>query len=234
MTTGKIILKRGGASALDLPMAALAALSVGFVAFAMPDALFTGAVQASGLPSLLPAAEPPLGTTARLAVVIAAAVAAFACTWLLLRALGNMGSPRPRHREATEVEAPPLRLRRADAHPDAPLRRPLVAGLDLGEPEPIEPPAEEETSPSVVEAEARAEEIVDGEWDEASDLPPMELEEPTIADLMERLERGLVRRQRVAAPAETPEESPAILAPAIDDRLRSALDDLQRLAARRA
>jgi hypothetical protein len=76
-------------SALDLPMAALAGGSVGFFAFAMPANLFERLVGMTGLPGLVPAAQPPLGDTARLGFVAVAAVAAFGLVWLLLRKLGK-------------------------------------------------------------------------------------------------------------------------------------------------
>ena len=229
MTTDKIILKRlgDGGSVLDLPMAALAGLSVAFVAYAMPDALFADAVAASGLPSLLPAAHPPLGATARLAVVAPAAIVAFLLTWTMLRGLGNRSAPVRREPAADEAGMPPLRLRRADTHPDAPLRRPLVAGLELGEPEPAE-----DISVSVDEAfhgewvdPPHGEETDDDDVDAAAALPPMDLEEPTIAHLMQRLERGLSRRRELG---EVPVEP--VSGPVIDDRLQGALDDLRRMA----
>src|SRR3546814_19971808 len=119
-----------------MPMAALAALSVAFVAYAMPDPLFADAVAASGLPSLLPAAQPPLGTTARLAVVAPAAIVAFLLTWAGLRALGTGSTPVRREPDVEAAGMPPLRLRRADAHPAAPSARPLASGWALGEPVP--------------------------------------------------------------------------------------------------
>ena len=242
-----------GASPLDLPMAALAALSVAFVAYAMPDPLFSGAVEATGLPGLLPAAQPPLGSTARLAVVIAGTIAAFLCTWLLLRALGTRPSSRRRaFSREVHLEAP--RLRRADAHPDAPSRRPLVAGLDLGEPfieieqeipaapEPwghdlprfiADRPAVEEVSPLADQSEPVANPAAE---------PPIELEVQSIGELMRRLEVGVARRRHARAaptPAAAPASEPVVAAnmdePAdepADDRLRSALDALQKMAAR--
>lgn len=121
--------------ALDAAMAGFAALAVGFVAFAMPGAMFEELVSASGLPSLVTAAQPPLGATARLSVVAAAALISFAALFLVLRALGRPARPRPRPDMAEFDVADPPRLRRADSHPDAPARHPLLAGRDLGEPE---------------------------------------------------------------------------------------------------
>jgi len=123
-------------SALDLPMAALAGGSVGFFAFAMPADLFERLVGMTGLPALVPAAQPPLGDTARLGFVAVAAVAAFGLVWLLLRKLGKApAAPKPLAPETpAEVSNEPPRLRRADAHPDAPARHPLRASTDFGVP----------------------------------------------------------------------------------------------------
>lgn len=121
-------------SALDLPMAALAGGSVGFFVFAMPADLFERLVGATRVASVVSAAQPPLGDTARLAIVIAAALAVFGATWLLLRALGRPAVARAEPaREEEEPSAPP-RLRRFDKHPDAPARSPIRAGSDFGVP----------------------------------------------------------------------------------------------------
>jgi hypothetical protein len=125
--------------AFDAGLAALAAVSAGFVAFAMPAPLFTGLVEASRLPDVLAAAQPPLGDTARLCVVAGAALLSFAAVWALMAALGRV----PARREAVaepEIQMP--RLRRADAHPDAPPRPPLLA-RDLGEPLELDEVADE-------------------------------------------------------------------------------------------
>ena len=148
----KGLAQAAGKPSLDMAMAGLAAASVGFVMFAMPDPVFADLVTASGLPALISAAEPPLGATARLASVVAAAAGTFLLVWLALRAL-NQPSATPKAaapKAVAEPEAPisgrrrnfivgqpepeAPRIRRADAHPDAPARRPLFAGSDLGEP----------------------------------------------------------------------------------------------------
>jgi hypothetical protein len=116
----------------DAGLAALAAASAGFVAFAMPGSLFASLVETSRLPRFLPAAQPPLGDTARLAAAGAASLLTFAAVWALMALLGRAPAKR-RPRAEAEVEAEAPKLRRADAHPDAPARRPLLA-RDLGEP----------------------------------------------------------------------------------------------------
>ena len=139
-------LHKSGRRTLDVPVAALAGLSVAVVAFAMPGDLLAGLVRASGLPSILSAAEPPLGFKARIGLGAAGAVAIFVVTFLLLRWLENFGGGRRAARReeeeelTLEVEAP--RLRRRDIHPDAPARPPLLAAHELGEPDlDFEPPA---------------------------------------------------------------------------------------------
>jgi hypothetical protein len=120
---------------LDLGVAALAAVSTGFVAFAMPEDLFSAMVSASHLPDLVAAAAPPLGNTARYAVMGAGAALAFLVSWSLLRALDGSSAPRSARPTAKQAEPDAPRVRRADFHPDAPARRPLFAGADLGEPD---------------------------------------------------------------------------------------------------
>jgi hypothetical protein len=120
------------ARAFDSGLAALAALSAGFVAWSMPESLFSNLVEASRLPDFVAAAQPPLGDTARLAAVGAAVLLTFAAVWALMAALGRLPASRsPKAKAEADAEAP--KLRRADAHPDAPARRPLLA-RDLGEP----------------------------------------------------------------------------------------------------
>lgn len=142
------------ARAFDSGLAALAALSAGFVAFAMPESLFSSLVETSRLPDFVPAAQPPLGETARLATVGAAFLLTFVLVWALMAFLGRRPAPGRSEAEAGS-EAP--RIRRADAHPDAPARQPLLA-RDLGEPLDLddfpESPADEE--PAFAEAGHRS------------------------------------------------------------------------------
>ncbi len=77
------------ASALDPLMAGFAAGAAAFIVYAMPQARFDDVVQLSGLPMIISAAQPPLGMTARGAVMIAAALGSFVLVWRVLRALGK-------------------------------------------------------------------------------------------------------------------------------------------------
>jgi hypothetical protein len=123
-----------GSSALDPLMAGFAAGAAAFIVFAMPQASFDRLVSLSGLPMILSAAQPPLGMTARGGVMIAAGIAAFLIVWFVLRALGKPAPKSKKRSGPVEIEMEPPRLRRADMHPDAPSRRPILAGVDLGKP----------------------------------------------------------------------------------------------------
>jgi hypothetical protein len=174
----------------DGALAAMAAASAGLVAFAMPDSLFSGLISATPLPDLVPAARPPLGDTARLAAAGAAALFAFALVWGLMAAVERVPALRskaaPGVREP-EAEAP--RIRRADAHPDAPARRPLLAAQDLGEPLELEEPLAEEQEPEAPETPA---------------APPP----PLPAFLVEQPEEDEPRGERLAETQAEPEVEP--------------------------
>ncbi|MDT9599155.1 hypothetical protein [Sphingosinicella rhizophila] len=237
---------------LDAAVASFAAASLAFLIYAMPASLFSRLVVASGLPGLVPAAEPPLGMTARFAVLVAAAALCFLGIWSLLRLLDRIPARRPqRHYVTFPTEAP--RLRRGDAHPDAPPRPPLLAGHDFGEPfetwpaDPADPAVAEQIAEplilsdplpqeAIVEAAAAAPEH---DFERVSAPAPargaavidalkVALPDPaeeSVTGLMQRLEGGLVRREQapVAEPA-PPAEAPA------GHRLRSAINDLERMA----
>ena len=93
---------------LDAAMAAFAAGAVGFAGFVMPAGIVV-----------------PGGQVGRAAISLGAALATFLGVLLLLRALG--GPTRLR-------KSGSLRLRRADMHPDAPARSPILAARELGVP----------------------------------------------------------------------------------------------------
>ena len=133
----KSLFRGTGRNALDLPVAGLAALAAAFAAFAVPQELLSRAVIATGLPSILSAAQPPLGLTARVAIAVGAAAITFGLVFLLLRLLDRSGmGGSVRAQEEADALAP--RVRRRDVHPDAPSRRPISAARDFGEPAPPE------------------------------------------------------------------------------------------------
>jgi len=120
---------------LNLPLAPLAGGIVGallaLIFLVLPESLLEALVVNSGIASVLAAAEPPLGFTARAMLAMVGGGGIGAMTWFgLFLLIGgrtvavNVGSD--------ENDVPVLR--RADAHPDAPARSPLRANRDLGTP----------------------------------------------------------------------------------------------------
>lgn len=125
---------------MNLPLAPLiAAVAGGLAALGVamiPVPALEALVMDSGLPSILAAAEPPLGLTARLAVALGAGAFVGAFMWLsAFILLGSRGLTIGGDAEPVDSEEVALPvLRRADAHPDAPPRPPLLATRDLGRP----------------------------------------------------------------------------------------------------
>jgi hypothetical protein len=187
---------RGLGGPLDLGVAGLAAISIGFLAFAMPEDLFSSLVSASHIPDLVAAAAPPLGMKARYAVMGGAAAFAFLICWSLLRALDARPSATPKAKPARkEAEPDAPRLRRADAHPDAPSRRPLFAGAELGEPD-----------ADVYELDT-PEFAADDSFEPAAlpvEIPEAQVAEPEIAEPVSRLPRFLVAEAEQEAPTPSP------------------------------
>lgn len=193
-------------------------LAVAAAVAVMPSALLESLVMASNLPAVLAAAEPPLGVTARVSLLLVAGggVALFAgfALWLLFGnrtiALGQAPS---------DPDVP--QVRRADSHPDAPPRPPVRAHRDLGAPPPAAAP--ERPLPADLDAPLAAfdpaaipdvprapvptvaplvrferPQLIDpGDRFETFDLAPAAAAiEPTatLHALLDRLERGIARR----------------------------------------
>lgn len=98
--------------------------------FLSPTTTLEGLVWTTGVASLIPAAAPPLGMTARLLLALGGGMLAAALLWsslFLLVGPGGLLVRRPRRDDDLPV------VRRADAHPDAPPRKPMSAA-DLGTP----------------------------------------------------------------------------------------------------
>jgi hypothetical protein len=123
---------------LYLPVAPLAGGVIGFVTAAlfalMPTGMLEDLVVDSGIAAVLSAAEPPLGFTARLILIFLVGGGVAMVAWFALFLLLGTRSivVQPGFDGADDEHMP--RLRRADAHPDAPARRPLSAARDLGTP----------------------------------------------------------------------------------------------------
>lgn len=163
------ILGDGGAMRLAVPVApaiaiVLAALG-GLMFLLMPTAVLEDLVVDSGIASVVTAAQPPLGITAHFAIAFLVALAAGGVSWfglflLIGRRIVVIG------RNAREDGVPILR--RADAHPDAPPRRPVFANRDLGTPF-LEVTAESSLPMSVADAVAYVPPVIE-ERDIPADL----------------------------------------------------------------
>lgn len=244
-----------GRGSIDLPIALLAALSVGFVGFMLPGDVLSRAVEASRLPEFFPAAAPPLGTKARIAVALAAAGGTFAAVYLLLRMLGRKRRPEPKQGDWAGIDREPEtpRLRRSDVHPDAPARRPILATRELGEPAPATtaaPPEREPTPPESTSAEEPVEELeldgpgierLDPVVAEASADQPIAAERAVEQPKVEqpRIEQPPVREAaaerpvRIEPAAPQPSFAPARPEPLEDESIADLVARLERGLARR-
>ncbi|MBV9930860.1 MAG: hypothetical protein JO013_07935 [Alphaproteobacteria bacterium] len=134
--------RRTTGSAIDAGVSLLAAGSAAFVLYAMPEAVLARIFAACGLASFSPRFQPPFGAALRVGLVALGALVILAFVWSLMKALDRAPAAAaaagdPVRLPEAEPDAP--RLRKADAHPDAPPRRPLLAGRDLGEPLDLDP-----------------------------------------------------------------------------------------------
>lgn len=255
-----VAVRRAGEGGFDKPVAALAGGAVAALAMLMPIDVLQSLVNDSGLPSLIAAAEPPLGMKAKLLIAVVAALATSGAVYGVMRLLG--GKPARPVRWGSEesdvqLERAP-RMRRRDLHPDAPMPAPISALRDLGDPIedlPVEAPIDH---PEPL-AEPVAKEFVVPEAEVVEEPVPVPVAEPverreapqgeeTIAELLARLERALEKKpvpqwlERPEAPApepqqrlqEQPQPGPAPAneeaAEPMDARLRSALENLKRFA----
>lgn len=110
---------------LTLAVAGVLGVLAALGAALLPTAWFESFVLTSGLAAFIPAAEPPLGATARILLGIAAGGGIALLAWFGLTTLGDYIT-----RRGASLRGPTVR--RADAHPDAPPREPLRAGRDFG------------------------------------------------------------------------------------------------------
>jgi hypothetical protein len=171
----------------------------------------------------------------------------------------------PARREAAPesvIQVP--RQRRADAHPDAPPRPPLLA-RDLGEPleldevapEPVEDapfqdvdhrplpgfliPQEAEPEPAEAD-DPEAEPVAEAQPEPETEAVPIgelaarlpeagEESGDSLSQLVNRIEFGLSRKRQALPAAELPPvEPPSVEQEKVGHRLRSAINDLQRIA----
>lgn len=130
---------RLGKTGVERLVAGLVSLMAAVVVLLVPVETLQALVLGSGLPAILPAADPPLGMTAVILLALGAGVICFVVTYGIMLLLDRV----PRlFEEAEEIVAdldpdvlPAPKVRRRDQHPDAPVRAPLSALRDLGDPD---------------------------------------------------------------------------------------------------
>ncbi|AQR73728.1 hypothetical protein [Sphingomonas sp. LM7] len=187
---------------MNLPLAPAIAGALGgavaLCALAVPMPVLEALVMDSGLPAIIAAAEPPLGFTARAAVAILAGGTTALFGWFALSLLLGTRSISLGADQVLDLGAiaTPI-LRRADAHPDAPPRAPLLATRDLGRPF-LDPRG-------AFEAEAEVEpELVEEIEAEAPVAPPAITPQP-IAPVEQPLPRDLDQPLSAFDPAAVPD-----------------------------
>ena len=99
------------------------AAMLGLPVLAISGASLESWVMASRIDLILPAAAPPLGTTARLLLALGFALVGAGAGWLAARQL----------RPVSVRDGDEIALRPRDRHPDAPARRPISAHAELGD-----------------------------------------------------------------------------------------------------
>jgi hypothetical protein len=121
---------------LNLPLAPVAAgalaIVVALIFALLPAGILEQMVLDSGIAALVPAAEPPLGLTARAILILIVGGGLGIIAWFTLFLLVGARTVSFSGKSVDDGEVPVLR--RADAHPDAPARRPVFANQDLGTP----------------------------------------------------------------------------------------------------
>ncbi|PAX09717.1 hypothetical protein [Sphingomonas lenta] len=185
----------------------------------IPAGPLESTVELAGLPAMLPAARPPLGSTARLLLASGGGLFTGATVWAALYLLFGPGGP---FAKAGGTDGMP-QVRVADAHPDAPPRKPFSAADFEAPPPPVPapPPVEQPLprdldqplsafDPAAIPAAPkppvrpvepiapRPARLAPGERIESFEISPRHAEEtgaPSIEALLDRLEQGTSRRQ---------------------------------------
>lgn len=120
---------------LTLPIALVGAGAAALLAMALCLALPIWRLEwlalHSGLPTLLHAAAPPLGRTARLAFMLLGGATAGAIAWTVLHVRVGRRKVRLRLPVMVRLARGGPTVRRADAHPDAPPRAPIRADREF-------------------------------------------------------------------------------------------------------
>jgi hypothetical protein len=158
-----------------------------------------------------------------------AGIGSFLLVWFVLRALGKPAPKQRRPRSAPvplQVEAP--KLRRADAHPDAPSRRPILAGLDLGRP--LDEVGLDEAEPAVeAEEQVQTEEAERGDHalEQVETLPPEQVNEDRPGTEVHESHDTSETNEAESPAAEAELEQASPLAPARDPSVSALMERLE-------
>jgi hypothetical protein len=230
------MLGRGAAPVFNAAVSAAAAVAAAFFTFAMPDPLVLGLADAVGLSTL--ASAPILAGFARAATMVVAATFAFFLAWSVLGRFDRRTSEQTPTGDEAESVTP--RLRRADVHPDAPARRPILARKELGEPLEAASPAAIEQAPANVPADAPAASSDERSREAELFLPPQNEVKIPLApmpqDAREAISSLFLRLNAEVESYEWPlrsatkQEEPAQVRDEVEEQLQIALDDLRKMA----
>lgn len=147
----------------------------GIGSLVLPIALYENLVAATGIGSFFPAAQPPLGVTARIAIALGAALFGVLCGLYLARKVVESQAVQPvRQRSFGEANS---------ASPHEPARRPISAMDELGA-ERLDAPVEDDRAaiPGRKRALAMGEEEGRSQWLENAPLPGQEFGPPLPGD----------------------------------------------------
>ena len=166
----KSLLNRHFALVIALMFAAMAAILI----FVLPQWRLDRLLNLIGVGQFFPGVSAPYGMKARLALLALSSVATFASTWLMMRFIepllggkrARKATRKPPIGSKTRSPAKPASVRAADAHPDAPPRRPIFAEAELGAPL------------MSVDAASADGELLLGERDQALPLEPVAVQPP--------------------------------------------------------
>lgn len=228
-----------------IPVAsAVAGLIVAALILMTPNPWFEAFVVETGLPGIVAAAEPPLGARARIVFALIVALVITLAAWAVLTALLGRKSPKRADRRfdqaQSEADAESPRIRRADSHPDAPYRRPIMAGDEMGVPLELVTVAPDETdelagAPDIPECEDSAEEVAESLEVEGAAFPPEAEPVDAAADIPEPVfEISLPPRNSAAETdvSEAQEQDEASAPPAAMDAAPDVRTEIADLVAR--
>lgn len=221
----------------------------GLGSLALRTAAWEAVVAALQVDALIPAAGPPLGTTARVLIAcgmaLLGALAGFVVAWFAAHSLQREAEAAA-EAEASTLELPSFRKR--DLHPDAPVRAPVQAHDEFGErilDDPVAPEVEPETViVDAAESESPAAEVLPASKPEPAAPPALvltggaqrianaSLEDLSNVELVERLAIAMHRRAVAEGFADSASDAP-IAFPARAMRREDLTPALRRLAEKR-